>query len=49
MRYDEAIKDWDLPKNEAEATSLTSRVMSHADAGQNMLRYFLPKEALSTV
>ena len=49
MRHDDATKDRDFRTNEGEVAPLTSRVMSHAGAGQTMLRYVLPKEALSTV
>ena len=46
MRHDYAIDDRELRTNEGEATSLTSRVLSHVGTGQKML---LPMEVLSSV
>jgi hypothetical protein len=46
MRYDNAIDDRGFRTNEAEATSLTSRVLAHVGAGQGML---LSMEVLSSV
>jgi hypothetical protein len=50
MRYDDAMKDRESRKNEDEVASLTARVTSHADAGQDMRRSDFPVlGALSTV
>jgi hypothetical protein len=46
MRYDHAIDDRVVRTNEGEATSLSSRVLSHVGAGQKML---LPMGVLSSV